>query len=74
MIDSDELRVFYTETAFVCTTFDFPMHLMNRFSWFNNLFETIMFFVHQYKLFSMILTLFWIERVFYISFEILLYW
>ena len=31
MIDSDELRVFYTETAFVCTTFDFPMHLMNRF-------------------------------------------
>ena len=41
MIDSDELRVFYTETAFVCTTFDFPMHLMNRFPWFNNLFAAV---------------------------------
>ena len=44
MIDSDELRVFpifYTETAFVCTTFDFPMHSMNHFSWFNNLFTAI---------------------------------
>ena len=47
MIDSDELRVFYTETAFVCTTFDFPMHLMNRFSWFNNLFEAIYVFCTQ---------------------------
>ena len=47
MIDSDELRVFYTETAFVCTTFDFPMHLMNRFPWFNNLFAAIIFFYTQ---------------------------
>ena len=34
-------------TAFVCTTFDFPMHLMNLFSWFNNLFVAIYVFCTQ---------------------------